>query len=102
MNLRDCLDQCALTLLRQIAERHGVPLPDPPARAEVIRVLLERLLAPGYLEAIVGRLSDEQRRALGLVAAEGGQIRGFVLGRRLRQRAGPAASEEVAQALLTE
>src|SRR5712691_9941456 len=89
MNYRACLDQCSLALLRQIAVAHGVALPELPARAEVVRVVLERLLAPGYLDSVTANLAAEQREPLVLVAAEGGEIRGFVLERRLRQGAAP-------------
>ena len=86
MNLRACLEQCSLALLRQIAEHHAVPLPEVAARAEVIRLLLGRLLAPGYLGGFVGQLDDAERWPLELVAAAGGQLRGFVFERRLRRR----------------
>jgi hypothetical protein len=98
MDLRDCLDQCSLGLLRQIATTHQVPLPESPARAEVLRVLAERLLQPGYLAQRVANLAEVERAALALVVAEGGQVRSLALERELRHRQGSdlAAAELLA------
>ena len=85
MNLGTCLDQCSLALLRQIAVAHGVPVSEPPARAELIDALLARLRASGYLADFIARLDPAARDALALVAADAGQSRGFVLERQLRQ-----------------
>jgi hypothetical protein len=90
VELRDCLDQCSLGVLRQIAAAHDVSVAEPPARAEIVQALSERLLAPGYLKRLVRDLRDDERQALELVAADGGQLRGFVLERRLR----PPESED--------
>lgn len=81
MNLRRCLDQCSLGLLKQIAAAHAVPLPDPAARGELIGALVGRLLGPGYLATYVAHLDEAARAVLGRVAAEGGQARGFLLER---------------------
>ena len=100
MNLRTCLDQCSFGLLRQIAAVHEVALSEPPARAEVVHALLERLLAPGYLQQFFEKRPPEEQRALALVAHDGGQSRGFVLERRLRQHTGDEADDEGVQAIL--
>jgi hypothetical protein len=84
MNLRDCLDQCSLGLLRQLADAHQVPLVEPAARAELVRTLQERLLTPGYLGQQLERLPPSARQALELLSAAGWRMRGFVLERRLR------------------
>jgi hypothetical protein len=101
MNLQDGLNLCSLALLRQIASAHAVQLPDPPARVEVVRVLLDRLTDPGYLAQYLQDLEPVQTAALCLVAADVGQIRGFVLERRLRQKAGPETDESAVRAILT-
>lgn len=99
MDLRDCLDQCSLGLLRQIAASHQVALPEPPARAEVVRVLAGRLLEPGYLAQYVGNLGDDERAALTLVVGEGGQVRSFALERQLRSASGGPGLQDADQAV---
>jgi hypothetical protein len=100
MELRACLDQCALGLLRRIAAAHEVPLAEPPARAEAVQQLLDRLLAPGYFEQCLTRLDQDERRALELVASDGGQLRGFVLERRLRHSPEPDGPDSTSSRVL--
>jgi hypothetical protein len=101
VNLRVCLDQCSLGLLRQLAAAHQVQRPDPVARAELISALTERLLQPGYLDQTLQKLAPESRLAIELLAAESGRLRGFVLERRLRAHL-PGADETLVRATTDE
>ena len=72
--LRECLGEYDTTLLRAIVERHGIALTTSQHR-EMVEEIAIGLLDPVALGEAVAWLTDEERRALGVLVANGGRVR---------------------------
>ena len=81
--LRECLADYDTTLLRAIAERHGIELTTSHHR-EMVEEIAVGLLDPVALSEVVAWLSDEERRSLGVLVSNGGRVRAH----RFRQQFG--------------
>jgi len=96
-NLRQCLIDCDMAMLRAIAQRRGVELVSN-RRREVVEQLAEELVQPESMADILERLKPGEREALESLAAEGGRnklrlfarqygpVRAFGPGRLERER----------------
>ena len=96
-NLRQCLIDCDMAMLRAIAQRRGIKLTSNRQR-EVVEQLAEELVQPEFIADILERLKPQEREALESLVAEGGrnklhlfvrqhgEIRAFGPGRLERER----------------
>lgn len=96
-NLRQCLIDCDMAMLRAIAQRRGIELTSNRQR-EVVELLAEELVQPESIADILEGLKPEEREALESLVAEGGrnkfhlfvrqygEIRAFGPGRLERER----------------
>jgi hypothetical protein len=96
-NLRQCLMDCDMAMLRAIAQKLGIELTSNRQR-EVVEQLAEELVQPESVADVLERLKPEERKALESLVAEGGrrkfhlfvrqygEIRAFGPGRLERER----------------
>ncbi len=96
-NLRQCLIDCDMAMLRAIAQRRGSELTSNRQR-EVVEQLAEKLVQPESIADILERLKPQEREALESLVSEGGrnklhlfarqhgEIRAFGPGRLERER----------------
>ena len=71
-NLRQCLIDCDMAMLRAIAQRRGVTLASN-RRREVVEQLAEELVQPESIADILERLRPQERDALESLVSEGGR-----------------------------
>lgn len=96
MKLREGLESCATGLLARIAQEHGLPVPEVPARAELSAAIEHRLTRSDYLPAYLERLPPDEAEVLRHVAAEGGEVRGLEL-ERFARRVSEAPTDDAAE-----
>ncbi len=96
-NLRQCLTDCDMAMLRAIAQKRGIELTSNRQR-EVVEQLAEKLVQPESIADILERLKPQEREALESLVSEGGrnklhlfvrqhgEIRAFGPGRLERER----------------
>ncbi len=96
-NLRQCLIDCDMAMLRAIARRRGIELASNRQR-EVVEQLAEELVQPESIADTLESLKPQEREALETLLSEGGkkkvhlfvrqhgQIRAFGPGRLERER----------------
>ena len=96
-NLRQCLIDCDMAMLRAIAQRRGIELASNRQR-EVVEQLAEELVQPESIADTLESLKSQEREALETLLSEGGkkkvhlfvrqhgQIRAFGPGRLERER----------------
>ena len=80
-DLRQCLIDCDIAMLRAIAERRGIELTSNSQR-EVVEQLAEELVQPESIADIVERLEHEEREALESLVSEGGRSKLHLFVRR--------------------
>jgi hypothetical protein len=71
-NLRQCLIDCDMAMLRAIAHRRGTE-PTSNRQREVVEQLAEELAQPQSIADILERLKPEEREALEFLVSEGGR-----------------------------
>jgi len=71
-NLRQCLIDCDMAMLRAIAQRRGIELTSNRQR-EVVEQLAEELVRPESIADILERLKPQERDALQSLVSEGGR-----------------------------
>jgi len=71
-NLRQCLIDCDMTMLRAIAEQRGIELTTNRQR-EVVEQLAEELVQPESIADILEMLKPQEREALESLVSEGGR-----------------------------
>ena len=71
-NLRQCLIDCDMAMLRAIAQGRGIELASNRQR-EVVEQLAEELVLPEAVADILGRLRPEEREALESLVSKGGR-----------------------------
>ena len=71
-NLRQCLIDCDMAMLRAIAQRRGIELTSNRQR-EVVEQLAEELVQPESIADILERLKPREREALESLVSEGGR-----------------------------
>ncbi|MCC7104807.1 MAG: helicase-associated domain-containing protein [Chloroflexi bacterium] len=98
MKLRSLLEQSSLGELHRVFQQHGAADSVALSRAELVHELAARLTEPGYLGAWLERLDANARTVLRSIVADGGQTRGFVLERRVRQVLGSETPERTVRA----
>jgi len=71
-NLRQCLIDCDMAMLRVIAERRGIELTSNCQR-EVVEQLAEALVQPESIDSVLEKLRPQEREALESLVSEGGR-----------------------------
>ncbi|MHB8990298.1 MAG: helicase-associated domain-containing protein [Chloroflexota bacterium] len=85
MRLEESLHDCTLALLRRIAANHGMVAGEATLRGELAGLLLQRLLAPGYIAGFLPSLSEAEQTLLQTVRDQGWTAKAFVLERQFPQ-----------------
>lgn len=71
-NLRQCLIDCDMAMLRAIAQRRGIELTSN-RQCEVVDQLAEALAQPEFMANVLERLRPQEREALESLVSEGGR-----------------------------
>ena len=92
MRLGEALEQASFSTLRRIASYHGLVHDDSTTRAELIERIVERLLAPTYLDQQLAGLAEDERAVLVTARGSAGELRGVLI-----DRDHPGAAEALAE-----
>jgi hypothetical protein len=92
VRLRDALEQTSVSTLRRIASSHGLVHDDSTTRAELIERIVERLLAPMYLDQQLAGLAEDERAVVVSARGSAGELRGLLI-----DRDHPGAAEALAE-----
>jgi hypothetical protein len=92
VRLAEALEQTATTMLRRVADSHGIGHDEATTRHELIGRLEERLSDQSYLREQVAALSAAERDVLASARASGGELRGMLV-----DAENPGAAEDLAE-----
>jgi hypothetical protein len=79
VRLAEALEQSTTSMLRRVADAHGLAHRDETTRDELLQRLAQRLTDPAYARELVQQLTEDERSLLGAAHSTDGELRGLLL-----------------------